>query len=146
MSSFCCSFITPYREARLMHETKFQRFMAWAGNSQSSPVSNSDSYFRNPNNVPEFAVQFVQQVNYGPVEAKRYFIPDPDSFAESQGGFLEVTEQDLIIGNFQKLNAYKNYKCGAHNKFFELNLYQKDPVNQHHWRFNISRPASDIDI
>lgn len=88
-----------------MHETKFQRFMTWAGNSQSSPVTNSDSYFRNPNNVPEFSVQFVQQVNYGPVEAKRYFIPDPDSFAGSQGRFLEVTEQDLIIGNFQKLNA-----------------------------------------
>jgi hypothetical protein len=50
-------------------------------------------------------VQFVQQVNYGPVEAKRYFIPVPDSRAGDQSEFLEVTEQDLIIGNSQKLNA-----------------------------------------
>jgi hypothetical protein len=41
---------------------------------------------------------------------------------------------------------YKNFKCVAHNKFFELNIYQKNPINQHHWRFNIARPASDIDI
>jgi hypothetical protein len=102
-SIFCCSSIAPYREARLTHEGKFQRFMAWARHSESSPVTSSDSYFRNPNSIPEFAVQVVQQVNYGPVEAKRYFIPD--SLAGGQSEFLEVTEQDLIIGNFQKLNA-----------------------------------------
>jgi hypothetical protein len=33
-----------------------------------------------------------------------------------------------------------------HNKFFELNLYQKDPVNKHHWRANIARPSADIDL
>jgi hypothetical protein len=77
--------------------------MDWARHAESSPVTSSDSYFQPPNNVPEFAVQFVQQVNYGPVEAKRYFIPD--SLAGGQSQFLEVTEQDLIIGNFEKLNA-----------------------------------------
>jgi hypothetical protein len=41
---------------------------------------------------------------------------------------------------------YKNFKCTLHNKFFELNLYQKDPVNRHHWRANIARPAADIDL
>jgi hypothetical protein len=41
---------------------------------------------------------------------------------------------------------YKNFKCASHNKFFELNLYQKDPVNRHHWRANIARPAADIDL
>jgi hypothetical protein len=41
---------------------------------------------------------------------------------------------------------YKNFKCTSHNKFFELNLYQKDPVNRHHWRANIARPAADIDL
>lgn len=160
-SIFCCSSITPYRETRLIHEGKFQQFMTWARHAESSPLTNSDSYFRNPDNIPEFAVQFVQQVNYGAVEAKRYYIPVPNSQSE----FLEVTEQDLIIGNFQKLNTsvclsniylcstmnlifrrYKNFKCVAHSKFFELNIYQKDPINQHHWRLNIARPASDIDI
>lgn len=104
-SIFCCPSITPYREARLMHETKFQRFMTWSANSQSSPVTDSESYFRDPNNVPEFAIQCVQQVNYGPVEAKRYFIPDPASFTSREGRFLEVSEKDLIFGNFQKLNT-----------------------------------------
>lgn len=41
---------------------------------------------------------------------------------------------------------YKNYKCNAHDKFFEVNLYQKDPVNMHHWRANLARPATDIDL
>jgi hypothetical protein len=41
---------------------------------------------------------------------------------------------------------YKNFKCTLHNKFFELNLYQRDPVNRHHWRANIARPAADIDL
>ncbi len=41
---------------------------------------------------------------------------------------------------------YKNFKCASHNKFFELNLYQKDPVNRHHWRANIARPAAYIDL
>lgn len=30
--------------------------------------------------------------------------------------------------------------------FFELNVYKKDPVNKHHWRANIARPASEIDL
>jgi hypothetical protein len=33
-----------------------------------------------------------------------------------------------------------------HNKFFELNLYEKDPINKHHWRVNIARPSDDIDL
>ena len=45
-----------------------------------------------------------------------------------------------------KICRYKNFKCTSHNKFFELNLYQKDPVNRHHWRANVARPAADIDL
>jgi hypothetical protein len=41
---------------------------------------------------------------------------------------------------------YKNFRCASHNKFFELNLYEKDPVNTHHWRANIARPATEIDL
>jgi hypothetical protein len=41
---------------------------------------------------------------------------------------------------------YKNFKCTADNKFFELKIYQRYPVNKHHWRANIARPASDIDL
>ncbi|KAI0120744.1 hypothetical protein BJ170DRAFT_688564 [Xylariales sp. AK1849] len=42
--------------------------------------------------------------------------------------------------------GYKNFKCEIHNKFFEVNIYQKDPVNKHHWRANLARPSSSIDL
>ncbi|KAI3391798.1 hypothetical protein diail_6788 [Diaporthe ilicicola] len=90
--------------------------------------------------APGFAVQLVRQVNFGPLESKRYFVPT------ASDKFIEVSESDLIQANFQKLNCYKNYKCDSHNKFFELNLYQKDPVNKHHWRINLARPGSEIDL
>lgn len=91
-----------------MHESKFKQFIAWARNLESSPVSNSTSEtysFETPAKVPDYAVQFVQQINYGPVEAKRYFIPAEDNLTRNEPEFLETTEKDLIIGNFQKLNT-----------------------------------------
>ncbi|KAJ5586927.1 uncharacterized protein N7459_002692 [Penicillium hispanicum] len=146
-SIFCCDSVCPYRPARLSHEDKFESFLVWAKQSQSSPVADSASFFQAPNALPPFAVQFVQQVNYGPIEAKRYFIPSPGTAAcGNKIEFLEVVEQDLLVGNFEKLNSYKNFKCSSHNKFFELNLYQKDPINRHHWRLNIARPGGDIDL
>jgi hypothetical protein len=52
------------------------------------------------------------------------------------------------LQNFENSASYrfKNFKCVAHNKFFELNLYERDPVNRHHWRANIARPATEIDL
>lgn len=50
---------------------------------------------------PDFAVQLVRQVNYGPLESKRYFVPN----GSNDGGFIEISEDDLIQANFQKLNA-----------------------------------------
>ena len=41
---------------------------------------------------------------------------------------------------------YKNFRCEGHDKFFEVNVYQKDPVNKHHWRANLARPATSIDL
>lgn len=46
----------------------------------------------------------------------------------------------------REINRYKNFKCTVHNKFIEVNVYEKDPVNAHHWRANIARPAGDIDL
>jgi hypothetical protein len=50
---------------------------------------------------PPFAVQLVRQVNYGPLESKRYFIPAKNG----ENVFVEVVEDDLIQANFQKLNS-----------------------------------------
>lgn len=48
-----------------------------------------------------FAVQLVRQVNYGPLESKRYFVP----LEGGENEFREVVEDDLIKANFQKLNS-----------------------------------------
>lgn len=41
---------------------------------------------------------------------------------------------------------YKNFRCARHNKFFEVNLYQRNPIVKHHWRANLARPAQNIDL
>ncbi|KAL1889704.1 hypothetical protein Sste5346_008688 [Sporothrix stenoceras] len=138
-SLFCCSSTRPYKATRLSHEEKFSAFMAWARYPQSESPTGDDilaSY------TPSFAIQLVKQVNFGPLESKRYFVPVEGNDTE----FVEITEQALINANFQKLNAYKNFKCGPHNKFFEVNVYQKDPTNTHHWRADVARPAANIDL
>ncbi|KAJ4031951.1 hypothetical protein NW756_012784 [Fusarium oxysporum] len=33
-----------------------------------------------------------------------------------------------------------------HNRFFEVNLYQKSAINTHHWRATLSRPSRDIGL
>ncbi|KAI0437931.1 hypothetical protein F4803DRAFT_536861 [Xylaria telfairii] len=135
-SIFCCSSIEAYRPARLDHEAKFDCFMRWA---RSDPVASTKG--SSLISEAQYAVQLVRQVNYGPQESIRYFIP-----VDSNSAFLEVAENDLLSVNFEKLNSFKNFRCQKHNKFFELNLYQENPVNTHHWRANLGRPARDIDL
>ncbi|KAI1364597.1 hypothetical protein F5Y08DRAFT_306368 [Xylaria arbuscula] len=137
-SILCCSSVKPYRPTLTDHEPKFTRFMRWA---KLAPIaSTAESYSVSD---AAYAIQVVKQVNYGPQESIRYFIPDSGSL---DGVFYEIVENDLISENFEKVNSYKNFKCEAHNRFFEVNLYQKNPVNAHHWRANIARPARDIDL
>lgn len=157
-SIFCCASIQPYRPRRIIHEDKFTIFIGWAAFPRESSPDNSTQDHFSP--TPPFAIQLVRQVNFGPLEAKRYFVPQ----AGQDAGFVEVQEQALIEANFEKLNAhvlhitlfighrlltrcrYKNWKCNEHNKFFEVNVYQKNPTNLHHWRVNIARPANEIDL
>ena len=49
-------------------------------------------------------------------------------------------------GQFLNVFSYKNFRCNVHNKFFELNLYQTNPLNTHHWRSTLARPSRDIDL
>lgn len=135
---FCCSKIEPYRPRRLDHEPKFTAFMTWAGSVTTSLASN-DAHA--PVNSAPYAVQIVRQVNFGPKEWIRYFIP-----ASGGSVFAEATEDDLLEANFEKLNSYKNFRCAKHNRFFEVNLYQKNAINTHHWRATLARPSRDIDL
>ncbi|KAK0652377.1 hypothetical protein B0T16DRAFT_454749 [Cercophora newfieldiana] len=144
-SLFCCSFVRPFRPVHLNHEDKFRAFMAWAEfPKESSPATGQDVDTVRADlgsSKPPFAVQLVRQVNYGPLESKRYFVPVKDEDNE----FVEIGENDLIQANFQKLNSYKNFGCQGHNRFFEVSVYQRDPV-KHRWRVNIARPGSSIDL
>lgn len=96
-SIFSCTSVTPDKNRRLDHESKFDSFMSWA--KIAGTVTTLDS---SEIDAP-YASQFVRQVNYGPVESKRYFVP-------SRGGdlFNEIDEGHLIHANFKKLNTYVN--------------------------------------
>ncbi|KAF7585580.1 hypothetical protein BBP40_010639 [Aspergillus hancockii] len=104
---FCRSQITPYRPQALEHERKFDGFLIWARVVVTSEVSFSNDNASSA--VPEYAVRMISDV-----------------------AFTKVTGQWLIEMNFKKVNSFKNFKCTRHNKFFELNLYQKDPANKYH--------------
>ncbi|KAK4617894.1 hypothetical protein CLAFUW4_11987 [Fulvia fulva] len=71
--------------------------MAWVKTDHTIDMSDADL----SDLGPPFAVQLVRQVNFGPLESKRYFIPT----AGQDGPFKEITEGDLVHANFQKLNA-----------------------------------------
>ncbi|KAI3564215.1 hypothetical protein IWW34DRAFT_812813 [Fusarium oxysporum f. sp. albedinis] len=116
----CCDAVETYRPQYLSHQAKFNKFI-------HDLIQLS----------PPYVVQLVRQVNYGPFESKRYFIPTDGT----ESDFVGFIENDLIQANFQKI-----YKCQGHNKFFGVNIYQKDPINKHYWRVHIARPADSIDL
>ncbi|CAG8951874.1 hypothetical protein HYFRA_00005678 [Hymenoscyphus fraxineus] len=142
---FCCTQIRPFRPRTLDHELKFTDFRKWEG--QISGMT-KDITAVNPSALlsesSAYTVQVVRQVNYGPVKWKRYFAADKTD--EGGDAYKEVVEMDLIEANYEKLNTYKNFKCAIHDLFFELNIYKKNPINKHHWRANIARPAGAIDL
>lgn len=97
-SIFCCGNTTSYKNRSLSHEPKFNSFMAWGKVPKTtSPSTDVDI---SPTDVT-FAVQVVRQVNFGPLESKRYFV-QPNGGGDE---FVEVTEQWLLDANFQKLNT-----------------------------------------
>jgi hypothetical protein len=95
---FCCSNIEPYRPQVLDHEEKFTRFMAWAKDQTAAIHLASHESATSLSGCP-YAVQLVRQINYGPQEWIRYFVPHDFK------AFIEVSEQDLIKANFQKVNT-----------------------------------------
>jgi len=86
-----------------LHQAKFDTFIAWASYPKASALKSNNDEKPDMTGDPQlFAIQLVQQVNYGPLESKRYFVP----MAYEPNGFVEVTEDDLIHANFKKLNSY----------------------------------------
>lgn len=98
---FCCDHARPYRPQTLQHEAKFRRFLAWAKFPKSSTKAEDSAAVDLVKLGSPFVIQLVRQVNYGPLESKRYFA----SVEGQSEDFLEVDEKDLIQANFQKLNS-----------------------------------------
>lgn len=93
---FCCSNTQGYKNRTLSHEDKFRTFMSWAQYPKESSITPSTDA-PSADGVT-LAIQVVKQVNYGPLESKRYFVQTGEEF-------VEVTEQWLIDANFEKLNT-----------------------------------------
>jgi hypothetical protein len=95
-SVFCCSNTQPYKNQTLSHEHKFRDFLSWARYPRDSTVTAiTDAPVASGVTL---AIQLVRQINYGPLESKRYFVQSGDTF-------IEVNEQWLIDANFEKLNT-----------------------------------------
>ncbi len=102
-SLFCCSSIEPFRPRIIDNEGKFKNFTNWAracGTILVPTIPNSSDYL-SVNSGSCFVVQLVRQVNYGPLESKRFFAKTIGTDAQ----FSEVTEKDLIAANYQKVNS-----------------------------------------
>lgn len=106
-SVFCCSDIQPYRPTKVAHELKFTSFLEWGRFPRCSSAYNSTDGGDGDNSAPDtkwpYAIQLVQQVNIGPLESKRYFVPQGEPNRDR--AFKEIFEKDLIDANFAKVNS-----------------------------------------
>lgn len=152
--TFCCNAIKPYpRFSRTDHDEKFNPFIniVTENTTKDSNTYTASSSDTDPSaNEYPYIIQFVKQVSYGPVESRQFFAPtastDTSTSALEGKQYIELSEEALIAANFTKVNTHKNFKYTSHNRFLELNLYQKDPVNKHHWRLDVTRPSKEIDL
>ena len=99
---FCCALIAPYRPHKLDHESKFNTFLQWACSLEAEGSTTSDLI------IPQteksgYAIQLVQQVNYGAIDSNRYFAMT--NSMSGDGHFQEVEEDCLVEANFEKLNT-----------------------------------------
>jgi hypothetical protein len=89
--------------------------MCWASLHKSS-LAAGDEPVSTVNSAP-YAVQLVRQVNYGPQESIRYFVP-----AKNGSDLTETTEDSLVESNFEKLNSYLTDNALVCKRFSKLTL------------------------
>ncbi len=104
-SLFCCSSVQPYKQQRVSHEAKLNSFMNWARFPRSSTLYDGIERPMNLDSNWPYAVQLVQQVNYGALESTRYFVPKDQQSGGGGQEFYEISEKDLIEANYAKLNT-----------------------------------------
>lgn len=96
-SIFCCTGFQPYRSQIIDNQAKFDSFISWAKSGSQAGSATSPAPVWDDSST--FVIQLVRQVNFGPIESKRYFV------ALTSSTFTEVTEQQLIDANYQKVNS-----------------------------------------
>ena len=108
-SPFCCSSLELYKPGHTSHDDKFSAFVHQRGS------------------VRGMVFEVKAQVNNGPLVSTKYYSLDNGVVSEHEGKFN------------QKVHAFKNYKCQAHDLFFAVDLYKADnskTSNYHHMRLN----------
>ena len=98
---FCCSYLQPYRSETLDREAKSTDFISWAKRASLSTSSATGNTTPCGTELYPYAVEVVRQVNYGPLESKRYFVPENSPGRD----FVEVTADDLVDADFEKMNS-----------------------------------------
>jgi hypothetical protein len=101
---FCCSSTQPYRPEYLSHESKFISFLQWSTFPKTTSANDDVAGLNDMLEHPEaYVIQLVRQINFGPLESKRYFLIGAEN--DGQQPFVEITENRLIEANYEKLNA-----------------------------------------
>jgi hypothetical protein len=101
-SLFCCPALQPFKPRRTDHEPKFAAFMAWGRDAGDGEGADLDA--------APYVIQLVREINYGPIESKRYFAKNKNDNDNSDadadaGAFAEVGEDALVAANYTKLNS-----------------------------------------
>ena len=115
MALFCCDKYKGYKNVWLASEPGnvcFQEFLEFSKGNQLSECTKP------------YAIQAVEKEDFGPTLRTKWFIRRDKSFV--------IDDTNNGDQTFLRSNDFKNFKCGAHKRFFELNLYTASGVSHHH--------------
>ena len=114
MTFFCCSNRSDYKNQWWNTESTkmIKEFITFCDGDSLSLTSKA------------FAIQAVTKEDFGPTLSTEWYIREGTGFRK------DPTKNSG--GRFKRSNDYKNFKCRAHKRYFEINLYTEDGVSYHH--------------
>lgn len=77
--------------------------------------------------------------------SKHYFISAALCGDAQSMEFKEVNESEIAALGLKKCNTFKNFKSRSENRFYEMNIYMRNPENNRQVRVNAER-AEGIDL
>jgi hypothetical protein len=89
--------------------------------------------------------QLVSQVDRGSVISKQYFISVALCGEAESAEFKEVSESVIAALGLEKSNSFKNFKSRSENRFYEINMYQRNARSNRRVKVNAER-AEGIDL